>query len=120
MRAIHFIATISVVGSVFFAGFVSEPVFCAATRGGDVTAPIRAQIAWIGWVSLVAAVISGAGWLIFLARQLSGLPMTEILLEGPLWTVFSQTDFGQLSLARFILAALLAGAMFFQQSPRRR
>jgi len=111
MRAIHFIATISVVGTVFFAGFIAEPPRGAATHASDVAARIDARIGRIGWISLVAAVLSGTGWLVFLAEEISGLPMAAVLAGGPLWSVLTQTDFGQLWVARFVLAMLLAGAL---------
>jgi putative copper resistance protein D len=112
VRAIHFAATISVVGAVFFAAFVAEPAFRRADHEGDIAALVHPRLTWIKSISLLVVVISGTCWLVLLARQLSGLPITAVISEGPLWTVLSQTDFGQVWAARFVLAVLLGGALF--------
>ena len=117
MRAIHFAATISVVGSIFFVGFVAEPAFRKTNNEGSVAALVRSRITWIMSVSLFSAVISWTGWLILLARQLSGLPLTAVFVEGPLWSVISETDFGQVWMVRFLLAALLAGVILPGSKP---
>src|SRR5436190_2249461 len=62
MRAIHFAATISVVGAVFFAAFVAEPAFRAADHEGEASALVRSRLGWITSISLLVVVISGAGW----------------------------------------------------------
>src|SRR5256885_5834572 len=111
MRAIHFAATISVVGSIFFVDFVAEPAFRKANNEGFLAGLVRSRITWIMFVSLLAAVISWTGWLILLARQLSGLPLTAVFVEGPLWSVISETEFGQVWMVRFLLVALLAGVI---------
>jgi len=115
IRVFHFASTISVVGATFFALIIAEPALRATNAQHDVAALARCRFSRIIWISLVAAAISGAGWLILLARQLSGLPMEAVLFDGPLWNVLVQTDFGQAWTARFALVVLIAAVLGFYE-----
>jgi putative copper resistance protein D len=112
MRAIHFIATISVVGTVFFTVLVAGPSLWAGMRESKVATLAVRRIIWIGWISLLSAVLSWAGWLVLIAAQMSDLSVAVVLRGDPVWTVLTQTDFGQLWIARVTIAILLAGVMF--------
>jgi putative copper resistance protein D len=116
MRAIHFAATITVGGAIFFGMLIAEPVFRVADHDRDVAVLVRSRLASITWIGLLAAVTSGAAWLILLATHMSGLPMKAVLWEGPLWTVLSQTDFGKVWVARSLVAGLLAGALLLPET----
>ncbi len=109
-RAIHFAATISAAGAVFFLVFIAEPAFRKAPVGAPMIASLRFRLASVAWISLVLAVLSGAAWLFLTAASMSGQPVADVYPQGVLWTVLSQTDFGNDWLARCVLACLLAGA----------
>ncbi len=109
-RAVHFAATISAAGAVFFVVFIAEPAFRKAPDGARLIASLRSRLAWIAWISLGLAVLSGAAWLILTAASMSGRPVMDVYSQGVLWIVLSQTDFGNDWLARFVFAGLLAGA----------
>ena len=64
VRAIHFAATITVAGVVFFIVFVAEPAFRNAKNGARLPVIVRRQLTWIAWVGLAVAVVSGAAWLV--------------------------------------------------------
>jgi putative copper resistance protein D len=107
VRAIHFGATMMVTGSVFFLAFIAEPAFRGA---GDVpvAARIRARLAAMAWISLAVTVLSGAAWLVELSVHMSELSRTQVLAQGVVWTVLSETDFGYDWMLRFALTVLLA------------
>jgi uncharacterized membrane protein len=78
LRAIHFAATISAAGVVFFLAFVAEPAFRVANKIGRIPAVVRLRLARIAWIGLVFVVVSGAGWLALQAEQMSELPLAGL------------------------------------------
>jgi putative copper resistance protein D len=123
LRAIHFAATMMVTGGVLFHAFIAEPAFRAAD-GTRVAALVRARLAVMVWIGLTAAVVSGAAWLVLLAERMSEQSLAEVLGQGTVWTVLSETDFGSAWMVRFALAALLAAMLpwlgWSRESPRMR
>jgi putative copper resistance protein D len=111
VRAIHFAATITVAGVVFFIVFIAEPAFREAENRTHVPATTRPWLTRIAWIGLVLTVVSGAAWLVQIAQSMSGQPWSEVFSEGILWTVLLHTGFGRDWLERLGLACLLA-AMF--------
>ncbi len=106
-RAVHFAATIAVTGVSFFVVFVLDP---AARSAGDARTlkALRAPLALIAWISLAFALASGAAWFVLTAASMSGQPVAEAMAPNILWTVLSQTDFGNAWLFRFVFACGLA------------
>ena len=109
VRAVHFAATITMAGVVFFIVFIAEPAFRQADDGAHVAAFVRPVLAWIAWIGLVMTLVSGAAWLVVVAQSMTDSSLSGVFSEGILWTVLLQTDFGRDWLARFVLACLLAG-----------
>jgi putative copper resistance protein D len=107
-RAVHFAATILAAGTVFFAVFVAEPAFGGGKTDARLADTLRPRFAWLAWISLIVAALSGAAWLVFTAESMSGQAAADVLSQGVLWTVLAQTDFGNDWLVRFVLACLLA------------
>ena len=116
VRVLHFAATVMVVGANFFLIFVAEPAFRRLQNNGVVAAIVRSQLAWIVWMSIAIVLISGAAWLVLQSQQMSDLSLVAVFSEGTVWTVLTQTDFGQVWAARSVLAGILMGAMFLLQS----
>ena len=109
VRAIHFAATMSVAGVVFFIVFVASPTFRQAGNGMKVAAAVRAWFQWIAWLGLLLTVLSGGAWLVLVAQSMSDRALADMFSGGILWTVLSDTGFGRDWVARFALACLLAG-----------
>src|SRR5215472_12359831 len=110
-RAIHFAATIAATGAIFFLAFVAEPAFRKADAAGGMLAGMRAQLAAFSWIALVAAIVSGAAWLLLLSAQVADLPVAQAAIEGMPWTVLTDTDFGKAWTVRLIIAGLLAASL---------
>lgn len=108
-RAVHFAASFMATGVVFFAGFTGAPALHKAPHDQCIAVKLRARLAWIAWISLALAVLAGAAWLVLTASSMSGEPVATVLSRGVLWTVLSQTDFGNDWLARSAIACILAG-----------
>jgi copper resistance protein D len=107
-RGVHFATTFLVAGIAFFIVFIAEPAFRKAPKETAVAAPLRRRLAWIVWISLALCLLSGATWLLFTAASMSGQPLPEVYANGVLWTVLSQTDFGNDWLVRFVCGCILA------------
>ena len=109
VRAIHFAATITVAGAVFFVVFIAEPSFRGAETGARLPAIVRHLLVWVAWTGLVVTVVSGLAWLVLVAQSIGGSSLAETFSEEILGAVLLQTGFGHDWLARFVLACLLGG-----------
>lgn len=110
VRAVHFVATVTLAGAAIFAAVVAGP---ASRRTGDDAggAAFRRRLLRIIWGGFGVALISGAAWLVLLAAKMSARTPAEVLSDGVVWTVLLHTTFGHDWLARLALAALLAAAL---------
>jgi copper resistance protein D len=107
-RAIHFSASILAAGIVFFVAFVAEPALRKAAND-TLALTLFARLRWIAWFSFAVALVSGAAWFVLTAASMSGQSIANVYSHDVLWTVLSQTEFGNDWLARLTLACGLAG-----------
>jgi copper resistance protein D len=122
VRAVHFAATILAAGVVIFQFLIAEPAFRAAS--GDFWLPIdtlRRRWVWMVWTALAVAAISAAVWLLLLAANIYGASVGQVWRSGGVWTVLTETRFGQVWSLRFalgiLLAALIAATMDARMVP---
>jgi putative copper resistance protein D len=108
-RAVHFAAAIMAAGVVFFVILIVAPALRVAKESTELRAMLWPRLAFMAVFGLVLAVGSGAVWLFLAAASMSGEGPNEVISDGTVWTVLSQTHFGLAWIARFILACLLAG-----------
>jgi copper resistance protein D len=113
VRAVHYAATITVVGVVFFVVFIAEPAFAKAESEARVPAAFRPPLAWLAWISLVLTAASGFAWFVLVAASMSERSAAEVFSAGILWVVLLQTDFGRAWLIRALLVVLLATVFAF-------
>lgn len=99
-RAVHFAAVIALFGEAAFLHFVAP----ARLR------PPRFMA--IGAWSIAVAAASAIAWLAVEAQVMSGLPAREALAPETLRTVLTQTVFGEVWLARIVILAVAAAALF--------
>ena len=109
VRAVHFAATVTAAGIVFFQCFVAGPAL--GSRDGDHSPAVKRLLArwlWMVRASLAVAVLSGAAWLALFASDIYDAPISEVCANGGVWTVATQTRFGRIGSIRLGLAVLLA------------
>jgi putative copper resistance protein D len=115
IRAVHFAATIVAAGVVIFEVVVAAPAFAvvagAAEKLDQDIARLRRRWACLAWAGLAVAAVSGAIWIVILTADIYAAPIAEIWRDGGVWTVASETRFGQISLARLAAAVLLAASL---------
>ena len=109
VRALHFAATLSVAGVVFFIVFVADPAFHRTGGDARIAVAFRARLAWLAWASVIIALLSAVPWLALVAESMSGQPLGALYGQGVLWTVVTQTDFGNDWLLRVAIACTLGG-----------
>ena len=95
VRAIHYAATITVAGVVFFLVFIAEPAFRNAGDDARLPAAVRPPLARLAWMGLVLTTASGVAWFILVAASMGERPVAEVFSEGFLWIVLQQTEFGR-------------------------
>jgi copper resistance protein D len=109
-RILHFAATLLVAGVVFFLFFVAAPAW-RHDPDVRVAVAVRAQLAWLAWFGLGLALASGAAWLVATAAGMSGSAPGEVFTDRVLWTVLTQTTFGNTWLVRIIIACALGALL---------
>ena len=109
VRALHFAATISVAGVAFFIVGISEPALRCAPDDARGAFAVRIRLAWMAWIGLAIALLSGVFWLVLTTESMSGQPLGSLASQGVLQTVLMQTEFGNDWLLRFVLACMLGG-----------
>jgi copper resistance protein D len=102
-RIVHFAATLLAAGTVCFLVLIAKP----ATPEHPVPDALARRCRLMLWTALALAGISGAIWLVLLAAEIAGEPIAQTFRDGTLWTVTSQTRFGQVWALRLGLAILL-------------
>jgi copper resistance protein D len=64
------------------------------------------------------SVASAIAWLLLLAARIADEPFDEVIADGTVWTVLSQTQFGLTWAVRFLFAAALTGSLLLQRSAK--
>jgi len=68
----------------------------------------------LGWTSLLVSLASGIVWLIILASQMSGVPAPDVIPQGVVRIVLTQTRFGEDWLLRGAFIIVLAACLLAQ------
>jgi len=78
VRAVHYAATITVVGVVFFVAFIAEPAFQNAGDNKRFPAVVRPPLAWLAWIGLVLTIASRATWFVLVEASMGERPLAEV------------------------------------------
>ena len=112
VRDIHFGSSVIVAGIVFFDLFIASPALRKADlRLGATVAIFRSRTAAALWISLALSIISGFAWLCLLAARIVDKPVGDVIADGTIWIVLSQTQFGFAWELRFLFGALLIACL---------
>jgi putative copper resistance protein D len=112
IRAIHFAASATTAGGLFFRILMATPVLAAEDA---IAKPFRIQTLRLAWIGLSIMLVSGAIWLLLQAVSMSGLPLGEAATTRVLSTVLNRTQFGQVTEIRIVLAILLAACLAYDR-----
>jgi copper resistance protein D len=117
VRDIHFGSTVIVVGIVFFDVIIASPTLRAMGSRLETTAvAFRIRTALALWISLALSIVSGFAWLCLLAARIVGKPIGDVIADGTVWIVLSQTQFGFAWRLRFVFGVLLATCLLARRT----
>jgi copper resistance protein D len=102
IRAAHFAVTLLASGTVFFAVLVIGPTRLPQNFPG-----LRMHMNMLVWAGLVLSILTGAMWVVWLAANIFGESLAEVILHGGAWSVLADTRFGWICFVRLVLAVLL-------------
>lgn len=114
IRAIHFVATATIMGTLIFRAVVVE---AAARSAKPAAAIVRAQTLRVAWICLALSAASGLVWFLLEAASMSGLPFGETMTSDVLFTVANETQFGRVTETRVVMVAILAGCLAYDRFP---
>jgi len=106
VRAFHLASTLLLAGTIMFRCFVTAPVFRTKT-GGALEDEVAARLTRIMWAALAVAILSGSAWLVLVAAEVAGSSAADAVAQGVVWTVLTQTAFGDAWMLRLEMASLL-------------
>ena len=90
---------------------IAAPAFRQAEKTPALEARLDRRLLALAWTSLLLALLSGIGWLIIVASQMSGMPLAAVVQQGVLGVVLTQTQFGKVWLVRGALVIVLAACL---------
>jgi len=102
VRFVHFAATVTAAGTLWFAVLMAAPAADAA---------LGRRLRKLTWAALAVAALSDGAWLVWLAADILGVPLANVWLHDGVFTVLTNTRFGLVWAARLILIVLLAGLL---------
>jgi copper resistance protein D len=106
-----------VAGIVFFDLFVASPALGQADIRLETTvATFRIRTAATLWISLALSVVSGFAWLCLVAARIAGKPFADVIADGTIWIVLTQTQFGFAWELRALFAIALAACLLVRRT----
>ena len=115
VRDIHYASSVIVAGIVFFDLLVATPVLQADPRFSTVASSFRKTTGKILWVSLALSIASAVVWLWLLSARITGKGVQDVISDGTIWTVLTQTQFGNAWEMRLLFACLLTACLVPRQ-----
>jgi putative copper resistance protein D len=106
-RTFQFVATAIACGGMLFIIVVLEPALNRSGRTIPAYPKLRRQLSLLIWVALAVLFLSALWWLVLQSADMSGAPVSEVASGGILWTVLTQTGFGNAWSVRLVLMLLL-------------
>ncbi|MGH6975300.1 MAG: copper homeostasis membrane protein CopD, partial [Stellaceae bacterium] len=113
-RTLHFAACVSLLGVGSFECLIAAPALDGAAGAADLARRLKR----LAWVSLALAVISGAGWLIGVAADMSGQSLGQVFGSGAIGTVLTRTRIGDDWLLRLALAIAFGATLAWRRRGR--
>jgi putative copper resistance protein D len=118
-RTLHFAAVIALTGVFAFERLVAGPALRQSGAAPASAARLRWHLAWLAWMSLALAIVSGAAWLVAVAANMSGKPVSVALCQDVVPVVLTRTRFGEDWLLRLALGGLLGSGLLARHGLRR-
>lgn len=106
-------------GTFVFWCLIAWPAFHRTSAAETLEERLDRRLFVLAWVSVLVALASGAGWLLIVASNMSGAPLTSVFQGGVVGIVLTQTRFGVDWVIRAALIVILAGCLAVQARTRK-
>jgi putative copper resistance protein D len=111
VRDFHLASTVIVAGIIFFDLFIAAPLWRAIPQSGAAQARFQSSTGKILWISMAVSIASALAWLCLLAMRIGRKDLSDVISDGTVWLVLSQTQFGFAWQIRLLLAGLLTACL---------
>lgn len=118
-RLLHFAASALLLGTYVFWCLIAWPAFDQGKAAQTLRARLDRQLLAIVWISVLVAFVTGGVWLVILASQMSGMPLSAVLQGNVIVTVLTQTRFGEAWTLRVAILVALAICLIVQRTTRK-
>ncbi|MFA6265387.1 MAG: copper homeostasis membrane protein CopD, partial [Pseudolabrys sp.] len=108
VRTVHIAACVVALGTVAFAAIADRPA-----RGAPEWMALERGYRGLAAAALAIAVLSGAVWLVLVARNILDVSLGDLFTQGGLGTVAVDTRFGRVACLRLLLALAAAATVPF-------
>ena len=111
VRDFHLTSTVIVAGIIFFDLFIASPLWRTMPQSGAAKARFQSSTGKILWISLAVSIASALAWLCLLAMRIGRKDLSDVVSDGTVWLVLSQTQFGFAWQVRLLLGGFLAASL---------
>jgi putative copper resistance protein D len=116
VRDFHLASTVIVAGIILFDLFIASPLWRAMPQSGAAQARFQSSSRKILWISLAVSIASALAWLCLLSMRIGRKDFGDVITDGTIWLVLSQTQFGFAWQIRLLLGGLLAACLLLCRS----
>jgi putative copper resistance protein D len=111
VRDFHLASTVIVAGVIFFDLFIVAPIWRTMPLFRATQASFQSSAGKILWISLALSIASALAWLCLLSMRISHKGLSDVITDGTVWLVLSQTQFGFAWQMRLLFGVLLAACL---------
>ena len=112
VRDFHLASTVIVAGIIFFDLFIVAPIWQMKPPFRAAQASFRSSTGKILRISLAVSIASALAWLWLLSMRIGHKNFDNVITDGTVWLVLSQTQFGLAWQMRLLFGALLAAGLW--------
>jgi putative copper resistance protein D len=114
VRDFHLASTVVVAGIIFFDLFIASPLWRTMPPFRATQARFQSSTGKVLWISLAVSIASALAWLCLLAMRIGRKDLHDVISDGTVWLVLSQTQFGFAWQIRLLLGGLLAACLLLR------
>lgn len=116
VRDFHLASTVIVAGIIFFDLLIVPPIWRMKPPFGSTRASFRSSAGKVLWVSLAVSIASALAWLCLLSMRIGHKGFDDVIADGTVWLVLSQTQFGLAWQLRLLFGGLLAASLLLSRT----
>lgn len=115
-RGLHLMTTVVVAGIIFFDLFIVTPLWRTGHQRRAALTSFQSSVRKILWISLALSLTSALIWLCLLSMQIGRKDFDDVITDGTVWLLLSQTQFGVVWQMRLSLGGLLVACLLLRRA----